>query len=564
MSDNPLLIAMMHKDFDAMEDAINKYGFPQISYTVDNYGRSSYSSILYAVDDMEKLNFLWQKGYFMGTIALKQIFINACENNPEFAIELLPYIIDRTEGLDKALAVKNFDLVQFLLKDGVIPTAETIKAAIYSGNREYLQQFLDELNLSEEIKSQCYSLLEEYSIFDSISDKKTRYRITKEMSGVIKTIENIIDKRHVKFAKALDQILHPEIAIKIFEQGGLIPSWYYHECIKKGNGEVLEFLLSKTKNPTKMLLQELLLYSIERNKPEIIDFLLETGADANSMACDEQVGMEGAFCYTPIEKAVYYSTPDIIDLLLQRGAIPDFPELLRIAQKEKKHEIYRFLLEKSKDPQYKTGERPYIELNEIKRLEEKEELYDEKEGFGNMKTKKYCRHTEDLHGDPLYDADLIILFDSFKVGGQLKGECYSKEEMKELFSNAPEVYEMDGPPLGVSAGGYSPSGSGRYSGYRGPRGPNLEKPVYKLPWSGSWIDKSVVDLINRGVSAIILHRGLASIGSGHGVGQMAGQWGGQWQLGQNERGDEVAIFVEDGSAVPDERIVVYSGTESEL
>lgn len=551
--DEPLLIAMRNRDFVAMEDAINKYGFPQISYTVDNYGRPSYSSILYAIDDMEILNFLWQKGYFMGIFALQQIFINACENNPEFAIELLPYINDRTEGVNKALIVQNFDLVKFLLKDGIIPTAETIKAAIYSGNREYLQGFLDDLNLSEEIKSQCYSLLEEFTIFDSIRDKQTRYRITNELAQVIKTITQILEKRDKKFVKAIKNILRPEIAIKIFEQGGLIPYEYYYECIEEGNRELLEFLLLKTKNPTKMLLQELLLTSIQENRPEIIDFLLDSGADINSMACDEQVGIEGSFCFTPIEKAVYYSTPDIINLLLQRGAIPDFPELLRIAQKEKKHKIYRFLLEKSKDPQYKFGERPYIELNEIKRLEEKDEIIDEKEGFGNMKTKKYCRHTEDLHGNPLYDADLIILFDSFKVGGQLKGECYSKEEMKELFSNAPAVYEIDGPPLGVSAGGY-----------RGPRGPNLEKPVYKLPWSGSWIDKSVVDLINRGVSAIILHRGLTSIGSGHGVGQMAGQWGGQWQLGQNERGEEVAIFIEDGSAVPDERIVVYSGTESEL
>lgn len=538
---NPLLFAVQNRDFAAMEDIIANQGY------YDDH------KILYAIDDMEVLNFLLQRGYSIGTFGLQQIFVNACENNPEFAIELLPYINDRTEGVNKALTVQNFDLVKFLLKDGIIPTAETIKAAIYSGNQQYLQHFLDELNMPEEIKSQCYSLLEEFAIYDSISNKKTRYRITNDLSQVIKAITKIIDERHVKFARAMNQILHPEIAIKIFEQGGLIPSWYYHECIDKGNGELLEFLLSKTKNPTKILLQELLLYSIEINRPEIIDFLLQTGADTNSMACDEQIGMEGALCYTPLEKAVYYSTPDIINLLLQRGAIPDFPELLRIAQKEKKRKIYRFLLEKSKDPQYNSGERPYMELNEIKRLEEKEELYDEKEGFGNMKTKKYCRHTEDLHGDPLYDADLIILFDSFKVGGQLKGECYSKEEMKELFSNAPAVYEMDGPPLGVSAGGY-----------RGPRGPNLEKPVYKLPWSGSWIDKSVVDLINRGVSAIILHRGLASIGSGHGVGQMAGQWGGQWQLGQNERGEEVAIFVEDGSAVPDERIVVYSGTESEL
>lgn len=166
----------------------------------------------------------------------------------------------------------------------------------------------------------------------------------------------------------------------------------------------------------------------------------------------------------------------------------------------------------------------------------------------NTKVHEHCYADNTIMGDSLKDSDDFVVF-LIDAEGK-KGDCYLREELKELQEHAEEVYEFSGPPYGYSAP----------DGYEGPRGPDFDKPVIKLPWSGIWVDG---DLFEKAIigpeNQFHLYKRKQSIGNRFEISGLHGQFGGHWAA----NGDD-AVYVEAGNAVPDERPYVYSYRSSDI
>jgi hypothetical protein len=202
-------------------------------------------------------------------------------------------------------------------------------------------------------------------------------------------------------------------------------------------------------------------------------------------------------------------------------------------------------------------EKRRIALEEYKTKETKEEINPEREMVQNTCTDN---SQNSLLGDELKDTDDIVVFYLGALKGEasshgearLLGECYLKSELRDylnsLYSND-MVYEWLGPPSPFGIPGHPPI-------------PDRTKPVYKLPWTGTWIKGKVLEriLYEKGTIAIELIPTKMSIGSQYAVSALHGQWGGHWRkVGNN------AEYVESGDAKPDDRELVYDlPTESYL
>jgi hypothetical protein len=144
-----------------------------------------------------------------------------------------------------------------------------------------------------------------------------------------------------------------------------------------------------------------------------------------------------------------------------------------------------------------------------------------------------------IMGDALKDIDDFVVF---LIERSEKGDCYLRSELEEIYAR-PMAYEFRGAPYGVSV-----SQNMRNM----PRGPDENKPVFKLPWTNIWVTKeAIVEAINTYNNLLILKGKRQSIGSDYGN-SMDGQFGGHWRE-DNGR----AVYVESGDAQPDERPIVY-------
>lgn len=155
-----------------------------------------------------------------------------------------------------------------------------------------------------------------------------------------------------------------------------------------------------------------------------------------------------------------------------------------------------------------------------------------------VKVNAHCYPTSHstLMGDTLRDSDNFVIF---LVEGNEKGDCYLRSELLRIAEN-PVAFEFRGPPFGISGGNY-----------RGPRGPDESKPIFKLPWTNIWIDSKAMEKGSNSRRNLITLRGeRQSIGSEYG--NMTGQLGGHWGMERDR-----AIYVESGDSEPDNRPIVY-------
>lgn len=209
---------------------------------------------------------------------------------------------------------------------------------------------------------------------------------------------------------------------------------------------------------------------------------------------------------------------------------------------------------KAREKMAQDDEKRKIALEEYKTKEVKEELDPERR---MVQTTCTDNSQNSLLGDELQDKDEIVVF---YLGGEkgeasfrgeargeapLRGECYLKSELRDYLDSLDPndiVYEWMGPPSPFGIPGHPPL-------------PDRTKPVYKLPWSGTWIKGEVLEqaLYGDGTIALELFPEKMSIGSQYAVGALHGQWGGHWRkVGNNSE------YVESGDAQPDDRELVYS------
>lgn len=207
---------------------------------------------------------------------------------------------------------------------------------------------------------------------------------------------------------------------------------------------------------------------------------------------------------------------------------------------EEKHERRRELIRRQEEIQ-QTYER--ILSSPVEIVEEKIDSYVE----------EHCSNMEDLHGDPLTTDSLVV----FIKEGSDTGECYLRTDLEEIFNNAEEVYIWKGPPSPFVA--YALNGAIT----RGER--DTENPVFKLAYSGIWIDKIVANKALElpsdpsAVTTIYLYRGeKQSIGSGFAMSALHGQWGGHWRPTIGIDGKQYAEYVNRGNAEPDDRHYIYT------
>lgn len=266
---------------------------------------------------------------------------------------------------------------------------------------------------------------------------------------------------------------------------------------------------------------------VEELNPNFLDFLLENHFDFQKAHCDYNDG-EGQKC-TFLSVAARDGNIDIVRFLIEKAKVPfNYDSILNIAINNNQREVIKYLSELFPGEQYQ----------EEKKLEEK--FPDEREGFSTVKIDKFCAQKNSLGGDELEDSQTVMFF----FPPKLKGECYLRSELEQIFKQK-QMFIWEGPPAG-SGGRWNPK-------------PNKKKPVYKLPWSGIWVNAKVKKLVLSGVSVILLRGERKSIGSKFGQGRLYGQWGGHWkEVGMN------AVYVESGDAHPDKRSIVYTGVEGNI
>lgn len=208
------------------------------------------------------------------------------------------------------------------------------------------------------------------------------------------------------------------------------------------------------------------------------------------------------------------------------------------------------------------------EKNELIRQQRIEEI---KSGTVEEEQNSLCSNTRNFLGDPLDMNNLIVFIivdediekgDDPLQGEAPLGECYERKEFEDYYTSIDEddqIYIWNGPPrpaIYVNEEGVT---------IRGEK--DTSKPVYKLAYSGIWIDhetlEKVLESINSDNSKPIINiqlrkKGKASIGSSFGVSRLHGQWGGVWAPIQ--RGVSIdAQYVPEGNAVPDDRFDIYEG-----
>lgn len=436
---------------------------------------------------------------------------------------------------------RNYDSIAKMIEPYLpFSTTKLLIMAAFANSKNTVERISTKLRLPEQLRDQLALLMTEYLLSNSINRS--------DIENFEKQLDTFIVIRDDKMWRGIKHN-DEKLLEEAIEDGANISDYEYLDmAIKYNNLFAIDYIINNTDYSNSGFL----------SKEELIDSGIRISVQYSNTASlrvflshiekYQNIGMD-IFSHkegggiTILEYAIRRSTKEIVNILLTSVIDPDFSKLIKYAQKYNKSDIARFLLQKQAEY---LGERNRPDLDIIDEDEQKAE------GRSEERVDRYCTQNKTIRdNEPLYD-DITVLF--FVAGNRnARAECYSKEELKEIFSHAAPVYEMDGPPLGISAGEY-----------KGLRGPNENEPVYKLPWTGIWVDKSIPELVDNGASVILLHAELKSIGSGHGVGQMAGQWGGNWQLGRDDRGREVAIFMENGDAQPDERETVYYGTEGWL
>jgi hypothetical protein len=141
-----------------------------------------------------------------------------------------------------------------------------------------------------------------------------------------------------------------------------------------------------------------------------------------------------------------------------------------------------------------------------------------------------------LGEESIKDKEIITLISNERI------EKYLKSELQQIVEKSDRVYIWSGPPAGCVSFhiGICPHAM-------------LERRVIKLPWSGIWIlEKDLKLIIEIGSEAIVQSR-RCSVGSYFGMSTLHGQWGGFWRRGEGD----MAIFVEDGNSLPDDRELLY-------
>lgn len=205
---------------------------------------------------------------------------------------------------------------------------------------------------------------------------------------------------------------------------------------------------------------------------------------------------------------------------------------------------------------------------EAKTLEEKNELIRQqrieeiKSGTVEEEKNALCSNTRNFHGDPLDMNNLIVFTIMDEDEKEPLGECYERKEFEDYYTNIDEddqIYVWKGPPrpaIYVDEEGVT---------IRGEK--DTSKPVYKLAYSGIWINHETLEKVLESIASNnsepviniqLRKKGKASIGSSFGVSRLHGQWGGIWAPIQ--RGITIdAQYVPEGNAVPDDRFDIYEG-----
>lgn len=200
------------------------------------------------------------------------------------------------------------------------------------------------------------------------------------------------------------------------------------------------------------------------------------------------------------------------------------------------------------------------EVNEAIRQARIEELKSgsgiEEKGNVHPYIAEHCTNKRNFHGDPLEPENLIVFLIDPKGDAPLQGECYERKEFLTYYSS---ISDEDRPCIwiGPPAPSIYTSPDGQIT--RGEK--DLSQPVYKLAYSGIWIDKDTMQQILERTDSILTiqlyKKEKVSIGTSFGISQLHGQWGGEWAPVQ--RGHVIdAIKVPEGNAEPDERFDLYT------
>lgn len=204
------------------------------------------------------------------------------------------------------------------------------------------------------------------------------------------------------------------------------------------------------------------------------------------------------------------------------------------------------------------------EVNEAVRQARIEELKSgtgiEEKGNVHPYIAEHCTNKRNFHGDPLEPENLIIFLIIGESNGPpgtiAKGECYERKEFLAYYSSISDE-ERPCVWIGPPAPSIYTSPDGHVT--RGAK--DLSQPVYKLAYSGIWIDKETMQQILESTDSILTiqlyKKEKVSIGTSFGISQLHGQWGGEWAPVQ--RGHVIdAIKVPEENAEPDERFDLYT------
>lgn len=494
------------------------------------------------IRSVEILEYLQELGLEMSLEKYGGLLLSAIQG-PEYAVvwrpnmELIYYIDNIMKGKDfynlydsvflpayEISLERGYDSIVKIIEKYMLKSTESellLMAALFN-NKEVAERLSNELRLPEQLRDQLSLLMVEYGLSNNASST--------DLQNFKAQVDQFIIDRREKAAQAIIDHDVEKFLEAVHDGINVCNPALVNRCIYSTSMEILWYIIT---NPNcikkkQVFLDDGLLESIIRHNAVTAEFFLEKGANPHAVL--SRPATEGARTF--LEVAITHNEKHIVKLLLNYETDID-PKLIKLAQRLKRNNIIRLLLQKQAEL---TGEK-------IRDIPLENDIEEKAEGRSEERVERYCKQDRTIQdNEPLYD-DITVLF--FIAGNRnARAECYSKAELKEIFSHAAPVYEMDGPPLGFGSGGY-----------RGPRGPNEANPVYKLPWTGIWVDKTIPELVDNGTSVILLHPELKSIGSGHGVGQMAGQWGGHWA----KNGDD-AMYIEAGDAQPDERETVYYGT----
>lgn len=210
------------------------------------------------------------------------------------------------------------------------------------------------------------------------------------------------------------------------------------------------------------------------------------------------------------------------------------------------------------------------EINEAirqARIEELKSGIEEKEENINPYITEHCTNKRNFHGDPLEPENLIVFLienrslwetpsEEDKGDAPSRGECYERKEFLTYYSSISDE-ERPCVWIGPPAPSIYTSPDGQVT--RGAK--DLSQPVYKLAYSGIWIDKDTMQQILERTDSILTiqlyKKEKVSIGTSFGISQLHGQWGGEWAPVQ--RGHVIdAIKVPEENAEPDERFDLYT------